>query len=158
MRLSALAFNLRPAHLTAKPATRFTRSCLGMYCWRRACRFLPVEGVVSSLKEIGTEISRPSNSGRAMLMAVSIGPKPNGLSIHSSSVPVLTIPWIMGTSNRSRKSTGEAMVGPSMVKSLIDIAIVLITQSTRASPSALLRNRVKVRLVSSSSSGLCFRL
>ena len=93
-----------------------------------------------------------------MLMAVSIGPKPNGLSIHSSSVPVLTIPWIMGTSNRSRKSTGEAMVGPSVVKSLIDIAIVLITQSTRASPSALLRNRVKVRLVSSSSSGLCFRL
>ena len=50
---------------------------------------------------------RPSNSGNATFIAVSIGPSPSELSAHSARLPVLTMPWIIGTSNLSSNSCDQ---------------------------------------------------
>ena len=110
MRFSELDLSLNPAHLTDNLAKKSTRSGRGRFlCSRalilplrpRAALSLAVE-LISSLKEIGTVMIRPSNSGSATLMAVSIGPSPSSLSSQSDSLPVLNMPWMIGTFSWSR--------------------------------------------------------
>ena len=167
MRFSGLDFRRRAAHLAASRASRSTRSGCATYRCKRLetiAPFLPLlpllDGAVSSLNEIGTEMMRPSNSGSATFMAVSMGLRPSELSRHSSWVPVLTIPWITGTSIWFRKSTDqpEAIVAASWLRSLMARPMVLTMQSTLGTPSASSIYSVRVRLPSPSSSGLCFKL
>ena len=85
---------------------------------------------------------RPSNSGNATFIAVSIGPNPSELSSHSVRLPVLTMPWMMGTSNVSSSSCDQPVATVAPVppcwwsKSLMARPMVLTMQSTRGTPAA----------------------
>ena len=112
MRFSELGLRRSPAHFTVSRAKKSMRSGRGRFRCNRASILrwlppvlgveseatssLPVLGVepdaTSSLKEMGTVIIRPSNSGRATLMAVSMGPRPRELASQSASLPVLKMP------------------------------------------------------------------
>ena len=83
-RFSGFCFLRRFAHFVASLATVSTLSGFVTYrCNRLVCREVCTLEVVSSLNEKGTDIIRPSNSGRATFIAVSMGPRPRSLSRHS---------------------------------------------------------------------------
>ena len=95
------------------------------------------------MNETGTAMIRPSNSGKATFIAVSMGPRPRELSSHSERLPVLTIPWMMGTSSLSSSSWDQPVATVAPVppcwwsRSLMAKPMVLTMQSTLGMPSAL---------------------
>ena len=85
------------ASATANPATLATRSGTVRYALTEAPRRSPSS--TSSLKEKGTEMMRPSNSGMATDMATSTGDRPIGASTHERASVVAQIAWTTGTSS-----------------------------------------------------------
>jgi len=74
---------------TAIPATSCTRSGTGKYLVTTPPMVL--SSTTTSLKETGTLMMRPSNSGIATDMAVSSGVRPAALCAHSAWLLVLEI-------------------------------------------------------------------
>ena len=85
-----------------------------------------------SLKEIGTVMMRPSNSGRATFMAVSSGFRPRAPASHCHRVVPAAIAWRTGMS-RSVRAPADRLPGvnPSGPTSLIANDIVEIKTSIR---------------------------
>jgi hypothetical protein len=88
------------------------------------------------LKDIGTPMIRPSNSGSATFIAVSSGPRPRALPAHCAWLTEAGIAWRIGAPNCSSAATDQpAGVGPAGLTPPMAKLIVLITTSTSGRPS-----------------------
>jgi hypothetical protein len=138
IRFSAFGFRRNAACRSASRTTRSIRSATGAYRGEAGSESV----IPDSLKETGTVMIRPSNSGMATFMAVSSGPSPRPEVSHAVRLAEAVIACKTGTPRAVRWPTAQPpSVGPSGLTLPIAKLIVVIIASQRASANGL-RNEV----------------
>ena len=131
IRLRALGMWRSRACRTAIPATRAARSGSGTYTVRPSAS--------NSLKENGTVMSRPSNSGTATWVATSSGDSPSSLSAQVARLVVRQRPCRIGTSSAASSATSQASSSPPAEAPAGFVPPAASTVTTMASAAASVR-------------------